>query len=296
MKHVLVTGAAGLIGGSLCTLLSEKDYIVHALDRSERPPLGLPHNIWIQYDLAADPVTSLLPKNVDVVVHLAQSPRFREFPEGSRDVVKVNTLGTLDMLEYARNAGARQFILASSGAVYGSGDRPFRETDPVTQSESFTVYQTSKLAAELLADAYGDFFTTTKLRFFFVYGPGQRDDMLIPRLAERVRHGLPVFLDGEEGMRINPVYAGDAAAAIERAIEGETGGVFNIGGGEEMSIRQIAESLGEQIGKRPVFERRPDSYPHDIIGDVTKMSTHLVAPRISFKTGIRKMFSSHQGD
>lgn len=292
MKYVLVTGAAGLIGSRLCEKLSSKDYFIVALDRHDTPPLGLPYNTWVARDLAEPLDHSVLPERVDVIVHLAQSLRFREFPDGARDVFAVNTMSTLDLLEYGRKAGTRQFILASSGGVYGSGDRPFSETDTVIPSESYSVYQTSKLAAELLVDAYSQFFVAAKLRFFFVYGPGQHDDMLIPRIAGFVAGGSPVHLDGEEGMKINPVYVDDAAAAVERAIESDAGGTFNIGGREVLSIRRIGEILGELFGKRPVFEHQPDAHPRNLVGDITKMSMQLIAPRISFRTGIEKTFTS----
>ena len=113
MKKVLITGSTGLIGYEVIKQLLDK-WTVYAVSRRSNEYLST-HTEQIICDLSQDINTSLFSEHVDAVIHLAQSEHFRNFPEKSEDIFTVNTLTTLKLLEYARKAGARNFILASSG-------------------------------------------------------------------------------------------------------------------------------------------------------------------------------------
>ena len=115
-KKCLVTGASGLIGTCLVELASE-NFDIYALTR--RPMFfrgGKVKNIV--GDLSLPGVCEALPEKIDTVVHLAQSAHFREFPTRAADIFKVNVSSAVSLLDYARRAGAQNFIIASSGGVY----------------------------------------------------------------------------------------------------------------------------------------------------------------------------------
>ena len=108
-------------------------------------------------------------------MHLAQSAHYREFPEGAPDVFAVNVaLDRSASLEYARRAGARSVVLASTGGVYGYRRHPIRELRRRAATDD--VLLPLQAAAELLAEAYAELFSVVVFRFFFVYGAGQRAD------------------------------------------------------------------------------------------------------------------------
>lgn len=116
--------------------------------------------------------------------------------------------------------------------------------------------------------------------------------MLIPRLISMVKEKKPVSLKGENGIVINPVYVGDAVAALERLMELGLSETFNIGGCEILSLRQIGELIGKSVGGKPVFECHEETKPGYLAGDISKMSALLGKPKISFADGLKKRCTS----
>ena len=107
-------------------------------------------------------------------------------------------------------------------------------------------------------------------------------------MCKLVKEKQPVSLNGENGIIINPVYVGDAVAALERLMELELSETFNIGGGEILSLRQIGELIGKLVGEKPVFECHEETKPGYLAGDISKMSALLGKPKISFADGLEK--------
>ena len=267
MARILITGAGGLLGRHLLPLLEEQDEVF-------APRL----------DLSRPLDTATLPPQIDAVIYAAQSNRFREFPDAADDIFQVNTAQVAGMLDYARRAGARNFVYASTGGVYGTGDAPFAEDSPLARGLGF--YPASKLAGEVIAEAYASQLNVAILRYFFIYGAGQKREMLVPRLIDSVREGRPITLQGGDGLRINPVHASDAARATLAAARLERSAVVNVAGPETLSLRDMAETIGEAVGKAPVLEVRADQKPGHLIADTSKMAELLVPPTRRFADGI----------
>jgi len=187
--RLLVTGAGGFVGSRLVAELAPR-HEVFAVAR--RPGPAIDGVVWIALDLARPLDPARLPAGVDSVVHLAQSRRYRDFPDGAADVFAVNVASTVALLEYARHAGVRSFVFTSSGGVYGFSYERFVEEDPVNP---LNFYFGSKYSAELLIGNYGTLFHTVVLRPFFVYGAGQQG-MLVPNLVERVLTDTEITIEG----------------------------------------------------------------------------------------------------
>lgn len=284
MSRILLTGATGLIGHHLTTRLSSghEVWAVHHRASDQIDPKVHP----VRWDLTGAPPAGLLPDRLDAVVHLAQSPYFRDFPDRAQHVFDVNVGSTQRLLDHAVRAGARHFVFASSGGVYAPGPAVLREGDPVLTGEALSFYPASKLAGELLVQSYARQFNLVILRFFFVYGPGQRPDMLIPRLVRSIASGEPITLAGAEGLHLNPTYVTDASAAVEQALTLTGSHVINVGGPQVLSLREVAEVIGSHIGRRPVFTSR-ESAAHDLIADITPMIELLGKPQVRFQDGAR---------
>lgn len=287
MKTCLVTGSNGLVGSFLLKELEGEP--VYVLAKNSHPSLNS-----IAGDLTDEAFPSKLPKKIDAVIHLAQSNHFKDFPEKSLDIFSVNTMSTLRLLDYARQAGAKMFIYASSGVVYGTGPHPFLESSQLPVQSRLGLYYTSKQASEMLVENYSNFFHTVILRFFFVYGPHQKGNMLIPRLVQSVSEGKPIQLQGETGIRINPIYAADAARAVKAALSLSQSEKINVAGPEILNLKDIGEVIGQCLGKEPHFDYNLQASPQDLIGDTQKMKTLLSAPSISFKKGIASYLDSLQ--
>lgn len=280
--RVLITGATGFVGSNLVLALAP-GHDVYALARTA--PIGAAPNVsWLEQDLA-QPLAGL-PEQIDAVIHLAQSRRYREWPEGSPDMFAVNVGSTFRLLDYARAAGARAFVHASTGGVYGGSAEPVAEDAPIDVSAGF--YPASKWSAEALVAGYGSAFVTVVFRFFFVYGPGQTG-MLMPSLIEKVRSGEELTVQGENGLRINPIHVADAVRVFEPALELGEHGVFNVAGDETVSIRELIGLIEQEVGRRAVVTST-DGTPTDLVAANQRMKDVLgVTPRIALAEGIRSM-------
>lgn len=276
MKHILITGANGLLGRSLCRRLIETCVSITAVVRS---PVELPVDgiKYLHINLAAIDWIDQLPKRIDVVVHLAQSARFRDFPDSALDVFNVNVASTARLLDYAKTVGVKQFIYVSSGGVYGNGSQAFKENAAIVPPGQLGYYLGSKACGEILVQSYASVFQVTVIRPFFIYGPGQNRSMLIPRLMDSISSGRSINLQGAEGIRINPVHVEDASAAVVAALNTRNSATFNLAGSEILTIRQIAEAMGVHLGKQPIFQQ-VEGEPRDLVADISAMRQQLHTP------------------
>ena len=252
--RILVTGASGFLGRYLVPELAQRHEIV-ATTRA-----GISSNEsgvqWISADLARPDDDWQFPSHVDTVLYIAQSRRYGEFPEAAADIFGINVHSLWRLVDYARRVGAGQFVFTSSANVYRPSALPLNEEAAIDPA---TFYATSKRIAEMILESYGTELPTTILRLFTLYGPGQ-EDSLVADLIDRVKKGRSVTLSGECGPKFSPLYVTDACEAIKRVIEcpPESAGArhYNVGGIEEVSIRDFAEAIALACGIDPMFEHR----------------------------------------
>ena len=290
MMKILITGATGFIGSILVRyLLKEysKDLNLYCLTRSENISKEDSIN-WITQDLSKKIDYSNLPDELDVIIHMAQSRHYREFPKMASDIFNVNTGSTLQLLDYGREIGLKSFIFASSGGVYRRKNGPFLEGDSL---EPPTFYLKSKYMSECLIDSYSDFFSTVILRYFFVYGEGQRN-MLVPNLISSVRESKPIIIYNKVGIRISPIHIDDAIRATVNAMSIRGNEVINVAGADVTSILELSELIGEFLGKEPVYEYREDPNVMDFVANIEKMKSKLgVIPITSINEGVKRTIS-----
>lgn len=286
LMRVLVTGGTGFIGKHVIPLLAKKHEVV-ALSRTDATEY---ENVdWIQQDLAAPLSTQLLPEQIDAVLHLAQSRHYKQFPEFAEDIFNVNVASTAELLRYAHKAGATKFVFASSGGIYQPSTQPLMESDPISPSN---FYLRSKYAAELLVDGYKELMAATLLRLFFVYGSEQRD-MLVPLLAGRVIRGDEIVVNGEPGIRINPIHVSDAAKAMLQALDISASGAINIAGDEHVSLTELIELLGESANRAPRIRYTESDGVTHLLGENSRMSKVLnIRPKIALAEGINELVMS----
>lgn len=286
MNKVLITGGAGLIGQSLIPKLAK---LYEVVSIGTTCPSG-DITKHIEINLSSDWSVDVLPHGVNAIIHLAQSAHFREFPEKSEEVFQVNTLSTLKLLNYAQKNGVQKFMYASSGGVYGKGNIGFVEDAPIISNNKLGFYLGTKLCSEVLVENYASFFDVDIMRFFFVYGEQQRKTMLIPRLVNSVIQGDPITLQGEEGIKINPIYVEDASNAIAQLLKKKGCHQVNIAGSEVLSLKQIAKAIQGKVNKEPNFQYI-EGEPQHLIGDTTKMNELLGKPQYTFSQGIEYLLS-----
>lgn len=249
---MLVTGANGLLGKSVCSLLVGREVNVFGVIRPGATALVRSVS-YLNADLSEAGFTAQFPNELDCIIHLAQSSQYRSFPGGAKDVFDVNVAATSELLRYACFVKAKTFIYASSGGVYGNSGLELTESQPIMSPSDLGFYLASKASGEMLAASYRGIFNVIILRPFFIYGGGQKEDMLMARLISNIRFGKPIYLDRPDGMVFNPIHCDDAARAVVSAVDFGESATFNVAGSEVMSIRQVASGIAEAAGSNVNF-------------------------------------------
>jgi UDP-glucose 4-epimerase len=289
--RVLVTGATGYIGGWLIPALVIAGHDVFAVARVA----GANRNdfTWVRADLAKTGWTASLPSRIDVVVHLAQSRSYRDFPGGAPDMLRVNVDATVELLDWSRHSGVRGFVLASSGNVYAPATSARREGDPCRPGD---FYGATKLAAEDLAEPFSAFLGLVVPRIFSVYGPGQRA-MTVANLIDRVIAGTPVELAAGVGLVFSPLYITDCVSALVRLVEHSTAlgcTRWNLAGGDQTDIRAVTNMISEALNIPAVTTERPGP-PKVLVGDASAMrSATGWRPLVDVADGIRRTVAARQ--
>lgn len=281
--RILVTGSSGFIGRRVCARLAV-DHEVFAVSRrgDASTPCGR-----LRADLATGFSTAEWPDRIDALLHLAQSARHREFPEGAADMTAVNVTATASLIEYARRARAEVFILASTGNVYTPGSEPVGEDDPVAPP---TFYAASKVAAECLVRPYAALMRVCTLRLFYPYGPGQ-ENRLIPSLIDRVRAGRPVSISGSaDGLVLTPTYVEDIVDVFCAAIpDAQFRGTLNVSAPGIATLRDVAGTIARLLGREVRFEHTGGSEPPRIIPRLDRLGAlYPLAQFASLETGLSR--------
>lgn len=234
--------------------------------------------------------------NYAAIFHLAARAGVRYSVENPWIYCQTNILGTLNLLELAREAGVAKFVLASSSSVYGNTPATHRG---VAFSEDFPTdfpcspYAASKKAAEELAFSYHHLhgLDIAALRFFTVYGPAGRPDMSILRFVRGIAEGEPITLYGDGTQSRDFTYVTDIARGVISALKSTGYGVFNLGGDHPHTVNTLIETISREVGREPVI-RRELPHPADVAttwADITRAETQLGwRPTVTLEEGIRR--------
>lgn len=254
----LVTGGAGFIGSHLVRALLDEGHEVHVVDdlsrgRAERVGDGARLERLDVRDGVA--LTGLAHRvRPEVVFHLAAQVDVGVSVRDAALDLRVNVEGTINALEAARVAGARRFVLASTGgAIYGDGQRlPLGED---AETAPLSPYGQGKLAAEGYCTLYSRLHAVSPiaLRFANVYGPGQEvrgEGAVVAAFTERLCNGEPARVFGDGGQTRDFLFVGDAVGAMLLAAAPGEPGTLNVGTGTETSVLELGRRLAELRGAR----------------------------------------------
>jgi UDP-glucuronate 4-epimerase len=301
--HVMVTGAAGFIGSSLCDELVSQGRRVTGIDNFSlnypeatkreniRQLLDTKHFTLVECDVGSEQFSNLISSSrPDVIVHLAATPGVRPSVEHVLEYVDNNVRATANVLATAASAGVPKIIFASSSSVYGKGSaRPDREDDPLVP---LSPYAATKVAGEALCQSFAASrdISVTCLRFFTAYGPRQRPDMAICKLAHCIVSGRPFQMNGDGKSARDYTYISDIVSGICASISYEKRfDVFNLGSGNPIDLETMIKLTSEVLSKYPVLEQvdMPSCEPQQTCADVGKAATTLgYRPCVDFSTGM----------
>ena len=312
----LITGAAGFIGSHIARALlargervvgldSFDDFYDPAIKRDRTAALaavGGDRFTLIEADVRDEAAVerAYAEHGVGSTIHLAARAGVRPSIANPALYASVNVTGTAVMLEAARKAHPEgPFLLASSSSVYGNNKKvPFAEGDDV--EAPISPYAATKRSAELLArtchELYG--MPTACLRFFTVYGPGQRPDLAIAKFMRLIHAGEPIPVFGDGSMQRDYTYIDDVVGGVLAARDriGAHGyRIWNLGSDRPVRLDELIGMIGRVVGREPMIDRRPVP-PGDVVrtcADLTRSRAELgYEPATGFEDGLGRQLEA----
>ncbi|GAA1027017.1 dTDP-glucose 4,6-dehydratase [Virgisporangium ochraceum] len=297
---VLVTGGAGFIGSQYVRMLlgspgasvTVLDKLTYSGNRENLAPVAShPGLTFVEGDIVDKDTVAGVMKGHDAVVHFAAESHVDRSIDGAEPFVVTNVLGTQRLLDEALRAGVGRFLHVSTDEVYGSIEEgSWTEDWPLAPNSP---YSASKAGSDLLALAYH---RTHKMDVVVTrcsnnYGPYQFPEKVVPLFVTNLLDGKKVPLYGDGGNIRDWLHVADHCAGIQLALEkGRAGEVYHIGGGRELTNRELTEKLLEACGRdwsfvTPVEDRKGHDRRYSL--SIEKISNELgYTPAVDFERGI----------
>ena len=294
----IVTGGAGFIGSNLVDRLVEEGHKVIVIDnfvsgKKDNLSHHSKKNVKIiKSDISNNRKLYKHFKGVNYVFHLAGLAEIVPSIENTRKYFMNNTLGTLNILEAAKQVKIKKFIYAASSSCYGTPKKiPTRETDKIDTKHP---YAFTKFLGEEAVIKYANFFRMPNIscRFFNVYGPrlnrtSQYGAVFSNFLTQKKRH-KPLTIVGNGRQTRDFIHVDDLTNAfVILAKSNLKNKIYNLGSGKETSINKIASTIG---GKKIFISKRPGD-PNRSCANISKIKKDIRwQPKISINEGIMRLF------
>jgi dTDP-glucose 4,6-dehydratase len=303
LTNVLVTGGAGFIGSNFVryALQAHADWHVTTLDKltyagrreNLHDVMDSPRHTFVHGDICEAPVAGPLVEAADIVVHFAAETHVDRSILAAGDFIRTDVEGTFVLLEAARrNPKLRRFLQISTDEVYGSvAEGSSRETDELRPRNP---YSASKAGADRLAYSY---WATHEVPVIVTrasnnYGPYQFPEKVIPLFVTNLIDDIPVPLYGDGGNVRDWLHVLDHCRALDLLIHhGQSGEVYNIGGGNEVKNVDLTYELVRLLGKDDSLVRRvEDRKGHDRRYSVStaKLRSMGWQPQVPFEHGLQE--------
>ncbi len=288
---VLVTGVNGFVGKHIARYLRGKGFEILGLDITKGADVV---GDIADSEFVFDVVAKL---DFDAVIHLAALADIKRTVEDPYTTYKINCFGTLNLLEVASRKNSSRFLYASSANVYGvPADRPATEVTPFNPR---LPYDYSKVVAEMFVRSYGIHkkLNVTITRSWLLFGEWEPQNRAVPRFVRAclANHKIPLFNGGKD--ITDPTYAENYGRVAELILTRDEaiGEAFNVGSGNKMTVREMAERIKkitdsssdlDLLPPRTEFENEPQiSYP-----SIEKLRRSLgYEPIVSFDEGIARV-------
>lgn len=310
---VLITGVAGLVGSHLAEQLLDAGRTVVGVDNFndyysvkqkraniagflDHPKFTLIEKDIRDNDAMADAFATHKP---DAVAHLAAMANVRYSIGRAPLYTDVNIVGSINLLEAAKANGCGNFVFASTSSAYGHTQQlPFTETDP--SNAPLSAYPASKKAIELMGYTYHNLhqMNFTAVRFFSVYGPRARPDMMPFMVTDRIARGDTITLFNAGQMKRDWTFVDDIVDGVFRAVDRPLGyEIINLGRGEPVLMADFVTIVEGLVGKKAILETpdAPPSEPAITFANIDKARTLLgYDPKTPIQEGLAKLWAWYQ--
>jgi UDP-glucuronate 4-epimerase len=319
MKHYLLTGAAGFIAARVAEMLLEAGHLVTGVDnmndaydrRVKEYRLARVKELdgfsFHQIDICDREALEHLNRQTfpsggafDAIINLAARAGVRQSVENPWVYVDTNVTGTLNLLEMAQATGIPKFILASTSSIYGA-DAPLPTPEGANSDHPLQAYAASKKGAEALCHAYHYLYgiDVTVFRYFTVYGPAGRPDMVMFRFAKWIHEGEPLKVNGDGEQSRGFTYVDDIARGTILGLKPLGYEIINLGGHETIKINELITVFEEIIGQRATVEYQ-QLHPADMLANWANIdkARRLLdwEPQVSLREGIQDLVAWYQAE
>ncbi len=315
MGCYLLTGSAGFIASRVADMLLDDGHVVFGLDNmndaydvrmkeyrlanlEKHPNFHFQRmDIGDRDRMAAFDAEG---ETFEAVINLAARAGVRYSVENPWEYFRTNLDGTLNLLEFARRRKIPKFVLASSSSVYGL-DAPMPTPEDADTDRPLQPYAASKKAAEVLCHAYHALYDldVTIFRYFTVYGPAGRPDMVMFRFIQWMCEGRTVFVNGDGKQSRGFTYVDDIARGTILGLQPVGYEIFNLGGHQQVSLEELLRELEARIGSIAQVEYR-EAHPADLRrnwADVEKAKRILGwEPQFNFDEGLDAALAWYQSE
>ena len=310
-KHYLVTGGAGFIGSQVVKeLLKDETIKITCIDNFDpfyKRQLKLlnisdfekTHNFFLlDIDLAKISIKELrdaIPQPVDVIIHLAAKAGVRPSIADPLGYQATNVLGTQQLLDFAIQKKVKKFVFASSSSVYGVNEKlPWKEDELLLP---ISPYAMTKLSGEMAGHVYHKLYNLPfiALRFFTVYGPGQRPDLAIHRFTKAILNDVPITMFGDGFTSRDYTYVDDIVQGVLSAIKYDQSSfeIINLGNNYAVSLKDVIAAIEKVTGKKAVINEQPEQ-PGDVprtFADISKAKRLLnYQPKTALTEGLKNFY------
>ena len=304
MSFYLVTGGAGFIGSNIVKELLKRGEKVRVLDNfatgkrdNLNPFRSNPNFDIVEGDLRSFHIVRSAIRGVDFVLHqgaLPSVPRSINDPITTNDV---NILGTLNILEAAKEFGVKRVVCASSSSVYGNSEKLPKEEN--MQISPLSPYAITKYAQERYCQVYYQIYRleTVCLRYFNVFGPNQdpssQYSAVIPKFINMIHDGIRpvIFGDGSQSRDFTYVDNNVEANILACTAQNAPGETFNIACGERYTLIDLVDEINKMLGTnvQPLFnETRTGDVKHSLASIEKAKNILGFNVKTDFKSGLKK--------
>lgn len=286
MSTYLVTGAAGFIASRVAGLLLEAGHDVFGVDNlndaydvrmkqwrlkqlTQQPnfrfaELDISQHALLQQAVNLD-LAARGQNHYDAIINLAARAGVRQSVLNPWVYVDTNVTGTLNLLELCNTLKIPKFILASTSSIYGE-NAPLPTSEEADSDHPLQPYSATKKGAEALCHAYHylNGVDVTIFRYFTVYGPAARPDMVMFRFVQWINEGRPVYINGDGEQSRGFTYLDDIARGTILGLKPMGYEIINLGGHEVIKINELIQILESTLGQKAKIEYLP-RHPADML-------------------------------
>lgn len=303
---ILVTGVAGFIGAKVAEMLLEQGKEVLGVDNlNDYYDIRLknwrldqlkknPNFQFLKIDIEnlAEVESLFTSEEIESVINLAARAGVRYSLIDPFVYMRTNAIGTLNILEYMKKYGVKKMVLASTSSLYAGQPMPFVET--LSVNSPISPYAASKKSAEMMAYTYHFQYDldVSVVRYFTVYGPAGRPDMVIFKFINKITEGRTITVNGDGEQKRDFTYVDDIAEGTITALKPVGYEIMNLGGGiESFSLNYLIKKIEEYTNKKAIIKYNVFSKA-DIkatLADGNKAKEILNwKPKVRFDEGLKK--------